>query len=61
MILHLGVDPQADPSRLTCREAVPAWQENALRLAGARGARSVHVKCRFEANTVCEYDVRWIR
>jgi hypothetical protein len=61
MVLHLGVDPQLDPSRFTCREAVPAWQEHAIRLAGARAGRSTHVKCRFEGGVACEYEVRWMR
>lgn len=61
LVLHLGVDAQTDPGRLTCREAVPAWQDNAIRLAGARGGRSHHVKCRFEGHTTCEYEVRWMR
>jgi hypothetical protein len=61
LVLHVGVDLQLDPGRLTCREAVPAWQESAIRLAGGYGGRSQHVKCRFEGSASCEYDVRWIR
>ena len=61
LVLHLGVDPQTDPGKLTCREAVTAWQENAIRLAGARGGRSHHVKCRFEGHPTCEFEVRWMR
>lgn len=61
LVLYLGVDPQADPGRHTCREAVPAWQENALRLAGARGGQSQHVRCRFEGHPTCDYEVRWLR
>jgi hypothetical protein len=61
LVLYLGVDAQADPGRHTCRDAVPAWQENALRLAGARGGQSQHVKCRFDGHSTCEYEVRWIR
>jgi hypothetical protein len=60
-ILHLGTDPQSDPGRLTCREAVPGWQENAIRLAGGYAPRSLHVRCRFEGHPVCEYEVRWVR
>ncbi|XYH99143.1 hypothetical protein ACMHYB_05065 [Sorangium sp. So ce1128] len=61
LILYLGVDPQADPGRQTCRDAVPAWQENALRLSGARGGQSLHTRCRFEGHPTCEYEVRWLR
>lgn len=61
LILHLGTDPVADPGRLTCREAVTGWHENALRLSGGYCGRSVHVKCRFEGHPVCEYDVTWAR
>ncbi|HSN98216.1 MAG TPA: hypothetical protein VLS89_07955 [Candidatus Nanopelagicales bacterium] len=59
MVLHLGTDKSVDPGRFTCREAVPGWQETALRLAGARGPRSVHVTCRFEGAPACEFDVTW--
>jgi hypothetical protein len=61
MILHLGTDPQTDPGRITCREAVPGWHENAIRLAGGYAGRSMHVKCRFEGHPVCEFDVSWVR
>ncbi|EYF05543.1 hypothetical protein [Chondromyces apiculatus] len=61
MVLHLGTDPANDPGRLTCREAVTGWQENAIRLSGGYGGQSIHVKCRFERHPVCEYDVSWSR
>ncbi len=59
IVLHLGIDPQADPGRLTCREGVPGWQENAIRMSGGLAGRSLHVKCRFEGHPTCEYDVTW--
>jgi hypothetical protein len=59
IVLHLGTDPQTDPGRLTCREAIPAWQENAIRLAGGIAGQSLHMKCRFEGHTTCEFDVTW--
>lgn len=55
----LGRDAKNDPGMLTCREAVPSWQENAIRLTGTPGGKSVHVKCRFDGHDRCEYDVSW--
>jgi hypothetical protein len=60
-VLNLGTDPTLDPSPITCREAVPAWQEKAIRLAGAVAGRSVQVKCRFEGHPRCEFEITWAR
>ncbi|EYF06272.1 Hypothetical protein CAP_2150 [Chondromyces apiculatus DSM 436] len=47
------------PGPVTCAVGVPAWQERALRSAGALGVRSTHVACRFKGATTCEFDVIW--
>ncbi len=58
-LLRAGVDPASDPSPLTCSIAVPAWQEHAMKLTGATGGRSRHVKCRYDQNLACEFEIRW--
>ncbi len=57
--LRAGSDPKLDPGRLTCEVAIPAWQEQSLRLAGAVGGRSTHVRCRFDGHRACEFEVAW--
>lgn len=57
--LRAGTDAKADPARLTCQVAIPAWQEQSLALAGASGGKSRHVRCRFEGAPACEFEVTW--
>lgn len=52
-------DAERGAGRVTCAVGVPAWQDRALRTAGARSVRTAHVSCRFKGALACEYDVTW--
>ncbi len=50
-----GFDPLGP---LFCRRQTGAWR-CAVELAGGQAARSRHVRCTFEGDAFCEWEVRW--